>query len=99
MQNVNALPFVDDTLRTELIARINDINDSIGAISALVGDAKVSDQIASAINGIPQPDWNESDITSPAYIKNRTHYESTKMVETRTELGTYWFHGDGNLLL
>lgn len=40
--NVNALPFVDDALRTELLTQI-------GTVSTLVGDKKVSEQINTAI--------------------------------------------------
>lgn len=46
---VNALPFVDDALRTELIAHINDVDDKVDAISVLVGDTAVSEQITTAI--------------------------------------------------
>ena len=43
---VSALPFVDDAVRTELLAEI-------GAVSALVGDIAVSEQISAAIADIP----------------------------------------------
>lgn len=41
-KNVNALPFVDGALRTDLL-------EQIGAVSTLVGDKKVSEQINAAI--------------------------------------------------
>ena len=47
-KNVNALPFVDDALREALVAQINDVDDKVDAVSTLVGDTKVSDQIAAA---------------------------------------------------
>lgn len=48
-KNVNALPFVDDALRTELIAQIGAVDDKVGVVSTLVGDTKVSEQISKAI--------------------------------------------------
>ena len=50
VQNVNALPFVNDALKTELLAKISDVDDKVGAVSTLVGDTKVSEQISSAID-------------------------------------------------
>jgi hypothetical protein len=48
-KNVNALPFVDDDLKTELLTQINDVDDKVDAVSVLVGDKKVSEQINTAI--------------------------------------------------
>lgn len=48
VKNVNALPFVDDALRETLVAQINDVDDKVDAVSTLVGDTKVSEQIAAA---------------------------------------------------
>lgn len=48
VQNVNALPFVDDALKTELFVQINAVDDKVGAVSALVGDTSVSEQIEAA---------------------------------------------------
>ena len=45
---VNSLPFVDDALRAELIAQINAVDDKVDAVSTLVGDTAVSEQIAAA---------------------------------------------------
>lgn len=67
VQNVNALPFADDALKTALEAEI-------GAVSALVGDTSVSEQIDTAIEE-SKADWNQNDENAIDYIKNRTHYE------------------------
>ena len=45
---VSSLPFVNDALRTELITQINDVDDKVDAVSALVGDTSVSEQITAA---------------------------------------------------
>lgn len=45
---VSALPFVDDALRTTLLAEINAVDDKVDAVSSLVGDTAVSEQISSA---------------------------------------------------
>ena len=47
-KNVNALPFVDDALKTYLLEQIGAVDDKVGAVSTLVGDKKVSDQIEAA---------------------------------------------------
>lgn len=47
-KNVNALPFVDDALRAALVEQIGDVDDKVDAVSALVGDTAVSEQIAAA---------------------------------------------------
>lgn len=47
-RNVNALPFVDDALRATLVELINAVDDKIDAVSTLVGDKAVSEQIADA---------------------------------------------------
>jgi hypothetical protein len=46
--NVNALPFVGDTLRATLVGQIGEVDDKVDAVSALVGDTSVSSQIAGA---------------------------------------------------
>jgi hypothetical protein len=48
IKNVNALPFVDDALRTELLGQIDAVDDKVDAVSALVGDTSVSEQIEAA---------------------------------------------------
>ena len=45
---VNSLPFVDDALREELIEQINAVDDRVDAVSMLVGDTAVSEQIEAA---------------------------------------------------
>ena len=52
---VNALPFVDDALRNDLVAQINAVDDKVDAVDALVGDTKVSKQISDAIAKITHP--------------------------------------------
>ena len=48
VKNVNALPFVDDALRDTILEQITSVDDKVNAISDLVGDEKVSDQIEAA---------------------------------------------------
>ena len=48
VKNVNALPFVEDALRDAILEQINSVDDKVNAISDLVGDEKVSDQIEAA---------------------------------------------------
>ena len=48
-QNVNALPFVSDALKTELLGQIGVVDGKVDAVSALVGDTAVSEQISEAI--------------------------------------------------
>ena len=40
-------------------------------LNTLVGDTSVADQIAAAVEEKVQADWDETDTTSPAYIKNK----------------------------
>ena len=47
--NVNALPFVDDALREELLSQIGTVDDKVDAVSTLVGDTAVSEQITTAM--------------------------------------------------
>lgn len=63
-QNVNALPFVNDALRTELIAKINSVDDKVDVVggkvdtlSTLVGDTAVSEQISTAIDETTADDF------------------------------------------
>lgn len=48
VQNVKSLPFVDAALRTELLGQIDAVDDKVDAVSALVGDTAVSEQIEAA---------------------------------------------------
>ena len=86
--NVNALPFVDDALRVELVAQINEVDGKVDAVSALVGDTSVSDQINDALLN-SQPDWDQNDEMAADYIKNRTHY-----AEKYTLVDNFSFEGD-----
>lgn len=57
VKNVNALPFVDDTLRAELVTQINDVDDKVDAVSTLVGDTAVSELISAAIDEATADDF------------------------------------------
>ena len=59
VDNVNSLPFVNDALRVELLAQINDVDDKVDVVEervtavetdihTLVGDTSVSEQIEAA---------------------------------------------------
>lgn len=48
VQNVNDLPFADDTLKTEFVSQINAVDERVSAVSLLVGDTAVSEQIEEA---------------------------------------------------
>lgn len=58
VQNVNDLPFVDDALKAELIEQINAVDDKVDAVSVLVGDTSVSEQIDAAISDHTYS-WND----------------------------------------
>ena len=73
VKNVNALSFVDDALRETILEQVNSVDGKVNAISDLVGDTKVSDQINMALAN-SQSDWDVNDETSPVYIKNRPFY-------------------------
>lgn len=77
VQNVNDLPFVDEALRTELLAQIDDIDEKVDAVSTLVGDTSVSDQINEALLS-SQSNWTQNDSTAVDYIENRPFYDSIK---------------------
>ena len=51
-QNVNSLPFVTDAVRTELLEQIGVVDGKVDAVSALVGDTAVADQISDAISAV-----------------------------------------------
>lgn len=77
--NVNDLPFVEDALKESLLEQINTIDGKVDAVSALVGDKSISEQInAAAANN--QSDWDINDETNPAYIKNRPFYTESEFV-------------------
>lgn len=56
-KNVNALPFVNDDLKTELLGQISDVDDKVEEVSTLVGDTKVSEQISSALEEATADDF------------------------------------------
>ena len=58
---VSALPFVDDALRTSLLAEINAVDDKVDAVSALVGDTAVSTQISNAVANKSNTDHTHDD--------------------------------------
>lgn len=74
IKNVNDLLFADDALKDSLEIEIGAVDDKIDAVSALVGDTSVSDQISTAIAS-SQADWNQNDETASDYIKNRLVYK------------------------
>lgn len=84
VQNVNALPFVDDVLRTELIEQINNVDTKVNEVGALVGDTSVSDQINEALLN-SQADWDQTDSTKPDYIKNKP--DENDALELVSEMG------------
>ena len=59
--NVNSLPFADEQKLDKT------------TFQQLVGDTSVAEQINTAIDAVPQPDWNQNDDTAADYIKNKTH--------------------------
>lgn len=77
IQNVNALPFADTALKTALEAEI-------GAVSALVGDVAVSEQIDTAIEE-SKADWSQNDETAADYIKNKP--DESDALELVMEMG------------
>ena len=74
IQNVNALPFVDDTIRSELLTQIGDVDDKVDTISDLIGGETVSKQINDALLN-SQSDMSQNDPTKIDYVKNRTHWK------------------------
>lgn len=63
---------------TGIKADIKANSDAINAVSTLVGDTAVSEQISTAISE-SVADWNQNDEAAANYVKNRTHY--TEVVE------------------
>ena len=58
--------------------------DISGSANAALTNAK--EYIDTEISAIPQADWNENDETSPAYVKNRTHWAKGSMKELYPEM-------------
>ena len=92
-KNVNALPFVDDALRTELVAQIDTVDDKIDAVSTLVGDTSVSDQINTSLTN-NKADWNQNDVTKADYIKNRPFYSEDPIEVPIISSTAFDFDGD-----
>ena len=67
---VNSLPFVDDALRSSLESQIKEVDNKVIAVSNLVGNESVSNQISEALLN-SQADWNQIDNTQPDFIKNK----------------------------
>jgi hypothetical protein len=84
IHNVNELPFANDALRTEIFEQINNVDTKVNEVSALVGDASVSDQIDEALLN-SQADWNQTDNTKPDYIKNKP--DENDALELVSEMG------------
>ena len=84
VQNVNALPFVDDALRTEILEQINNVDTKVNEVGILVGDTSVSDQINEALLN-SQADWSQTDNTKPDYIKNKP--DENDALELVSEMG------------
>lgn len=65
IQTVNALPFVNDAVRTELLAQISTTNTTISNVSELVGDTAVSEQISTAVSA-------KADLEAGTYVVSAT---------------------------
>lgn len=90
---VSALPFVDDALRAEIIAQINNVDGKVDAVSTLVGDSSVAEQIGEAlINN--QANWEQNDSTKADYIKNRPFYTEDPVEEQVFVSTSLDFNGD-----
>ena len=55
--NVNALPFIDESLKETLVGLIEDVDDKVDAVSSLVGGKEVSEQISDAIDEATADDF------------------------------------------
>lgn len=68
-QGVGEITSNIDTINTTLESKVE--KSEVDKVSALVGDVAVSEQIAEAIDEIPQVDWNQNDETASDYVNNR----------------------------
>lgn len=75
VRNVNALPFVDDALRATLVELINSVDDKVDAVSTLVGDKAVSEQIATAVA-------DKADVVNGQYAVTATSDDGVAYVAT-----------------
>ena len=74
-KNVNTLPFVDDALRDTLVDQINTVDDKVNAVSTLVGDTAVSEQITVAVA-------EKADITNGQYAITASSSDGVNYVAT-----------------
>lgn len=109
IHNVNDLPFVNDALKDLLESEIGSVDDKVDAVSALVGDSSVSDQISTALVS-SQADWSQNDDTASDYIKNKpaipaatllvvTVDASNKASHTAAEINTFVQSGGSAVLV
>lgn len=92
---VEYLPDTDSTLSNEgQAADAKAVGDALAlkadqtaldAVSALVGDTSVSEQISEAIDALPQADLAQTDPTAPDYVKNKPTSED--IVQMFMEMG------------
>ena len=71
--NVNSLPFVTAPIEAgidSLSNEIGNVDSKVDAVSKLVGDTAVSEQIGDALDS-SQANWNQEDPAAPDYIKNK----------------------------
>ena len=68
VKNVNALDFVNDALKSELLEQINEVDGKVDEVSELVGDTSVAQQIEDAI-GEHKHDviYLQTEISMPSY--------------------------------
>lgn len=75
VHNVNTLPFVNDDLRADLLAQVNDVDDKVDTVSALVGDTAVSEQITNAVS-------TKADIANGQYAVTATSEDGVAYIAT-----------------
>ena len=79
---VSALPFVNDALINAKLSEAKSYTDA--EISEWVGDKTVAEQISTAIEAIPAPNWNANE-GEEGFIENRTHWEGLEEVDILPE--------------
>ena len=71
--NISALTTEDKTITGAINELKTNTDGQIEQVKTLIGDTSVAEQInTAAVNN--QGDWSVNDETSPAYVRNRTHY-------------------------
>lgn len=90
---------VDSELSDESLNPVQNkvIKSEFDAINALIGEASVEEQIAAAIAGIPQTDWDETDETAPTFIKNKPDEEDALEIVMMTNLVSPAAAEDGSI--